>query len=501
MIRLKIMISTFQIVSVTSTLFSVTLPVSLNGFFNTFKFFNLNFSSIFPIGCANRLDFIEMMIITTLSPIALVIILIATMLIEYEITKFFSFQRHITMDKDKLFLVMKDKYLNYIFFVTYLVLPSVTTTIFQMFLCTNIDPNNEDHPGEISSDDSYSSSSLYLTADMSISCTSTYYFEGLSYAIVMVILYPIGIPLIYFSLLYRNQEEILSRDEFPIAVEDNRKKRTIEDSNAIELKTFKSSVVTTINNNNVEVSADMIEPTEDERNVNNNNVYENTPGNEKPSSPTITLKETTIVTSSGRTLSPSISRIAFLWLPYKPQFWYWEIVDTTRRLILTAVLSVSFPGTIKQNILALLTVELYIFIYFYYEPYCNPTSNILAEIGLLQIHFTFLGAMIFQTDSLSDSDTNLVGGALVIVNLTLVIMIIRYLRVDFVKLKEKKGQATVESISSWILTTVWPARTAINSAHAAETINVLHTDKLNKEDAPIDKVISTQIPKKEIETV
>jgi hypothetical protein len=46
--RLKILVSTFQVVSVTSAVFAVTLPINLNGFFNAFKFFNLkNRISIF----------------------------------------------------------------------------------------------------------------------------------------------------------------------------------------------------------------------------------------------------------------------------------------------------------------------------------------------------------------------------------------------------------------------------------------------------------------------
>ena len=30
----------------------------------------------------------------------------------------------------------------------------------------------------------------------------------------------------------------------------------------------------------------------------------------------------------------------FLFVDYHPEFWYWEVVDTVRRLLLTAVLSV-----------------------------------------------------------------------------------------------------------------------------------------------------------------
>jgi len=75
---------------------------------------------------------------------------------------------------------VKDRYLNYIFYLTYVVMPSVTTTIFATFICTSIDPDDETDSGD----------DLYLVADMSISCHSDYYKRGFLYACVMIVVYP-----------------------------------------------------------------------------------------------------------------------------------------------------------------------------------------------------------------------------------------------------------------------------------------------------------------------
>ena len=56
-------------------------------------------------------------------------------------------------------------------------LPSVTTTIFQTFRCTNVDPDNEDSDA----------SDFFLSADMSISCGSAYYRGWVAYASVMIV--------------------------------------------------------------------------------------------------------------------------------------------------------------------------------------------------------------------------------------------------------------------------------------------------------------------------
>ena len=47
---------------------------------------------------------------------------------------------------------------------------------------------------------------------MSISCTSDYYYRGVAYASIMIIVYPIGVPLLYFALLHANKDEIMNRD-------------------------------------------------------------------------------------------------------------------------------------------------------------------------------------------------------------------------------------------------------------------------------------------------
>jgi len=35
-----------------------------------------------------------------------------------------------------------------------------------------------------------------------------------------------------------------------------------------------------------------------------------------------------------------VAAIAFLYRAYKPEYWYWELVETSRRLFFTAVISI-----------------------------------------------------------------------------------------------------------------------------------------------------------------
>ena len=49
---------------------------------------------------------------------------------------------------------------------------------------------------------------VYLAADFSVVYDSPRYWQGAYWAIAMIAVYPIGIPLFYFFLLYSNRGEI-----------------------------------------------------------------------------------------------------------------------------------------------------------------------------------------------------------------------------------------------------------------------------------------------------
>lgn len=77
-----------------------------------------------------------------------------------------------------------EKYFTVFLFFTYVILVSVTTTIFQAFPCVNTNPDNVQ---------GLSDGGLYLAADMSIECDSPRYNFGVTWAAAMIIIYPVGI--------------------------------------------------------------------------------------------------------------------------------------------------------------------------------------------------------------------------------------------------------------------------------------------------------------------
>ncbi len=205
--------------------------------------------------------------------------------------------------------------------------------IFQVFDCVTVDATGKDS---------------YLRIDMSISCDAEEYRGWMWFAIVMIIIYPIGIPLFYFLCLYQVRDAISNR---ALSTETSRK---------------------------------VIEQSEEE-------------GKAK-------------------------AALAFLWSAYEPCFWYWEIIETFRRIMLTAVLSILAPGSSKQNVFGIVLTFLFTKLYGFYQPYLEDNDDLLADLGQVQIFFTFFATLIFSQHILNPQLNAMVSSLLVTINLLVILV-------------------------------------------------------------------------------
>ncbi len=79
----------------------------------------------------------------------------------------------------------------------YYLLPNISSIIFSIFSCVNIDPLNE-LP--------LHSPRLYLQEDLSKTCESLQYFQFKKMAYLMIFVFPVGVPMaFYFALRYTKQ--------------------------------------------------------------------------------------------------------------------------------------------------------------------------------------------------------------------------------------------------------------------------------------------------------
>ncbi len=130
-------------------------------------------------------------------------------------------------------------------------------------------------------------------------------------------------------------------------------------------------------------------------------------------------------------------RLAFLWKAYKPEFWHWEIVENSRRIFLTAVLSVCSTGSTKQYVLGILVAFFFMKLYAYFQPYIEYQDYRLAEIGQTQIFITYFAALIVSDELLYSNNPSAsqrrrsaqnwsegIGALMVIVNLPVLLVAI-----------------------------------------------------------------------------
>eukprot|EP01041_Mallomonas_annulata_P006026 gene6026-12146_t len=178
-----------------------------------------------------------------------------------------------------------------------LILPGVSRLIAESYFCRDIDL-----------DRSTGSPVYVLRVDPSISCSSDRYTEGVVWAFIMMIVYPIGVPLVYF---------ILYRYRMKIRAEPRRMLKAGGGSSSLSKRSAKFE---------------------------------------------------------------SILALGFLYNDYEKKHWYWEVIETIRKLALTAGLSV-ISHQVGVKLVYGMTVSIaFVKIYGYYRPFESDDTDNLQEL-------------------------------------------------------------------------------------------------------------------------
>lgn len=165
-------------------------PEEYERFLSYLSFFQFDIGMMISYSCLFSPDFYGRLMLATVTPLAVV----ASLAGAYFATKI------VYNSSNRQMRAVRSKLLSAGLFFIFFVYASVSYTIFQTFLCDPLDD------GEV-----------YLQADYSLTCSTKRHNVYINYAIAMIVVYPIGIPALFFWWLFRNRTYLKMPDRQAVA--------------------------------------------------------------------------------------------------------------------------------------------------------------------------------------------------------------------------------------------------------------------------------------------
>ena len=162
---------------------NVQYPPAYETFLATLSVVNLNLGSILSLSCVVETHFYVWLVLATIAPIAVLCALAVT------------YQVAIVRNSHSIHAmrVARNKHISVGLFLLFVVYPSVSHTIFQTFVCDPLDSGDS-----------------YLRADYDLVCWTTTHVTFMTYAGIMVLVFPVGIPAVFAWMLFINRDGIKS---------------------------------------------------------------------------------------------------------------------------------------------------------------------------------------------------------------------------------------------------------------------------------------------------
>ena len=241
------------------------------------------------------------LLVYTLLPIAMSVVLLGA---------YFHLLKKPTQDAKA--VALRNSIFEMFLFLTFIILPSVSIKIFSTFGCRGFDDGN-----------------WYLKVDYSINCDTSTHFAYGAWAVIMTFVFPIGIPSMYWYLLFRKKHLLDGRQK--------EKEKTMSEDDA--------------------------------------------------------LREALKEREANEAEHGTLKSLSFLYGNYEPKYWWFEVFETLRKLALTGVLSILRPGTGAQILFSLIMSMSAMRVYSGCKPFLDDFTDRFSEVSQWQLFFTLLGAL------------------------------------------------------------------------------------------------------------
>ena len=180
---------------------NVQYPSAYESLLTALSVVNLNLGSILSLSCVVETNFYVRLILATIAPV----VVLGALAITYRVAMLRN--DHSALAKQ----IARNKHLSVGLFLLFMVYSSVSYTIFQTFVCDSLD-----------------SGVTYLRADYDLVCWTKTHIGYTTYAGIMILVYPVGIPAMFAWVLLINQDRIRN------AVEDTNQRLLLPEAEAMK---------------------------------------------------------------------------------------------------------------------------------------------------------------------------------------------------------------------------------------------------------------------------
>ena len=96
--------------------------------------------------------------------------------------------------------------------------------------------------------------------------------------------------------------------------------------------------------------------------------------------------------------TPFTRSIGFLHAPFRPDFFYFDILELAKKLLLIGFASLIAPGSLVQIMIAVIVSQLFLVLHLQSLPFRRPMDNILATMMNLSLVIFFLYARLWALE-------------------------------------------------------------------------------------------------------
>lgn len=307
-------------------------------------------------------NFYDRLILATVGPLVLVALLALT----------YSIALARNDGSPRVVAKIKRKHMSTLLLVALFIYSPTSTTVFETFGCDVLD------------DGIY-----YLRADYRLECTTPEHRSYQGYAGIMIAVYPVGIPLYLAFWLFRHRHALRGRGIPDPAASPSDPTTSLGASCNDTRRASWTNALASADGSMAPRWTSGVREIPDPR-PNSVGTMNGTPAS--------------VDANTSSAARSDLTPFAELWEPYKPDRYYWEIVEFFRRVLLTGIGIFVFPGSASQIAVILLLAAGFGVVFEVLAPYAQPRDTWLYRTGYLVVVLSMYLALLLRVD-ISDDES------------------------------------------------------------------------------------------------